>query len=299
MMVLDCYVVKLAPGGPAEAAGLKLGMHVLQVNGQPVSDTPSFYDEYWKAMGQGDGRMTLLAEDRQGKHASYTVIPGKTTVIVPPSGGRLDGGYGYINVQEFEGNSRLMRKYANQIQDLIRTTDASDIKGWIVDLRLNGGGNMYPMIAGLGALFGDGDLGSFISSTGADKWGYKKGSAIEGGHSVVGIRPYKLLHKGLPIAVLIAGPTASSGEAVAISFIGLNKTVLVGGPTQGLTTANEFETLSDGTVINLCEAVEADRTGKKYGVPIRPEIFVRTSWAKYGTDEDPVVLAAKKWIDEQ
>jgi len=61
----------------------------------------------------------------------------------------LDGEIGYISVPGFLGSYTECYQFANKIQQLIRQLDsANQIKGWIVDLRNNTGGNMYPMISG-------------------------------------------------------------------------------------------------------------------------------------------------------
>ena len=49
---------------------------------------------------------------------------------------------------------------------------------WVVDLRGNGGGNMWPMLGGLRPFFGEAGLGSFVSTAGqAPLW--HAGDAIE------------------------------------------------------------------------------------------------------------------------
>jgi peptidase S41-like protein len=52
--------------------------------------------------------------------------------------------------------------FAEKIQGLIALNDCIDMRGWIVDLRDNRGGNMWPMIAGLGPILGEGVLGAFV-----------------------------------------------------------------------------------------------------------------------------------------
>ena len=65
--------------------------------------------------------------------------------------------------------------YARQIQNAISAADRDDLIGWIVDLRSNGGGNMWPMIAGLGPILGEGPLGYFIGPTGSETvWEYRE-----------------------------------------------------------------------------------------------------------------------------
>ncbi len=52
--------------------------------------------------------------------------------------------------------------YASNLQTLIRGTDARNPCGWVLDLRENTGGNIWPMLAGLGPLIGDGIIGGFV-----------------------------------------------------------------------------------------------------------------------------------------
>ena len=73
-----------------------------------------------------------------------------------------------------------------------------------MDLRDNGGGNMWPMIAGIGPLLGDGLYGHFVD---ADeqvvRWGYENGASYIEDMDVVTVDvPYSLLNPQPKIAVL-------------------------------------------------------------------------------------------------
>lgn len=60
--------------------------------------------------------------------------------------------------------------------------DAPDLVGWIVDLRGNGGGNMWPMIAGVGPVLGEGTAGAFVDpDDNVTLWGYANGASIADG----------------------------------------------------------------------------------------------------------------------
>ena len=141
-----------------------------------------------------------------------------------PTGKLLENKIGYIAVFEFNAQAEdEMNKYADEIQNLIIELDKQSVCGWIVDLRENSGGNMYPMIAGLGALIGEGELGSFKDATGhITNWYYRDGQAWEGDmpHARVSHPEFLYDPDETPVAVLIGPQTASSGEATAISFRG-------------------------------------------------------------------------------
>jgi C-terminal processing protease CtpA/Prc len=64
-------------------------------------------------------------------------------------------------------------------------------------------------------------------------------------------------------------------------------------------TANQPFKLSDGAVLNLTTAFEADRTGKQYDNKIPPDTEIKTNWLLYGTPEDPVIKAALIWLKSQ
>jgi len=193
-----------------------------------------------------------------------------------PTGKLLENKIGYIAVFEFNAQAEdEMNKYADEIQNLIIELDKQSVCGWIVDLRENSGGNMYPMIAGLGALIGEGELGSFKDATGhITNWYYRDGQAWEGDmpHARVSHPEFLYDPDETPVAVLIGPQTASSGEATAISFRGRLNTRFFGKPSYGLTTGNEGFPLSDGAMIILTVAVELDRTSQEYGGSITPDV---------------------------
>ena len=96
-----------------------------------------------------------------------------STVAAPqPSGRLLDGRYGYLNVPGYLGRDPAAdTSYADALQTLIHRLNAAGVCGWIVDLRDNPGGNMWPMLAGLPPLLGDGEVGAFVDANGeSSRW---------------------------------------------------------------------------------------------------------------------------------
>jgi carboxyl-terminal processing protease len=95
------------------------------------------------------------------------------------------------------------------------------------------------------------------------------------------------------VAVLTGPRTASSGEAVTIAFRGRPRTRSFGLPTAGLSTANGTFPLPDGAAIFLTTAVEADRTGRRFGDKIEPDQRVDAEPAEVG---DAAMEAATQWL---
>lgn len=214
----------------------------------------------------------------------------------PPAGAIIDGRLAHIVVPQFlSGDPAVVAGYATALQTIVRTLDSPTTCGWIIDLRQNSGGNMWPMLAGLGPLLGTGALGSFVGRGGESAiWSYDNGAARVGPREMVRVSdaPYRLRNAMMPIAVLIGARTASSGEAIAIAFRGSPNTRSFGQRTRGLTTANGTFTLSDGAAIVLTQAVDADRSGQVYEEGLAPDALTDAA-------EDGVPTAARRWLLDQ
>ena len=183
---------------------------------------------------------------------------------------------GYVKVSGFSGSSEEGVSFADEIQDQIRSEDGPDIIGWVVDLRANTGGNMWPMLAGIGPVLGEGIAGHFVDpDDNQSNWGYKNGASIINGNSVVSVSTsYQLINENPRVAVLLDNGIASSGEAVAIAFVGRENTRSFGSPTCGLSTANRSFALSDDAQLFLTVSYMADRYLNLYGTPIIPDVEV-------------------------
>ena len=183
---------------------------------------------------------------------------------------------GYVLISPFSGASVDAEiAFAKQIQDKIMQQDHPDLKGWIVDLRNNTGGNMWPMLAGIGPILGDGIAGYFVSADGsAVSWAFQNGASVYGGSTQVTKLDdsYNLLVSNPKVAVLLNGAVASSGEAIAVSFIGRGNTKSFGSATLGLSTGNAGFVLSDNAVLNLTTSYFADRSRNLYGGIIEPDM---------------------------
>jgi len=165
------------------------------------------------------------------------------------------------------------REFADAIQAQIRSRDAANLAGWIVDVRSNRGGNMWPMVAGVGAVLGEGVAGYFVPPSGAPTaWSYQAGAALSGTSEIVRTsQPYVLRAAAPRVAVLTDNFVASSGEAVVVSFRARANTRSFGAATCGQSTANAPFRLSDGATLQLTTALMADRNRTAYGGSIAPD----------------------------
>ena len=212
---------------------------------------------------------------------------------------------GYLRVPEFENlTAEGMAFFADSLQRTIRQFDRAGVSGWIVDLRDNTGGAAMPMIAGLGPLL-DGGNGYYTVDAGGDVLSrsyYRDGGyydvpadEVEGEPIMeFGVR-YRVSDETAPVAVLTDNRTASSAEAVTAIFAGQPNVQIIGQRTNGLTSTNSFEVLSDGAVLNLTVGHYANRDRVVYEQGISPDIEVRTDEVSDG-EPDPVLTRALAWI---
>ncbi len=204
----------------------------------------------------------------------------------------LPDGVGYISAPGYAGGDLdTNRAYARRVHASLNATAPAAPCGFVVDLRGNSGGNLWPMLAGLKPFLGNERLGTFGDPSGPSP------SWITG--STVGVAPPETL-KGLEavrIAVLTGPRTVGAGEAVTIAFRGRLQTRSFGQPTGGPSTDTSTFALSDGATILLTTATMADRTGKRYGARVEPdELIVAPVEPRDG--QDPTLSAAVLWLKQ-
>src|SRR5581483_2281691 len=208
-----------------------------------------------------------------------------------PSMPAVPSDIGYVRVSGFGDTAPGSdRAFADSIQQQIRSADSARLAGWLVDVRGSGGGNMWPMVAGIGAVLGEGTAGYFVPPSGAAiAWSFRNGAAFHGADEIARTTAtYTVITPASRVAVLTDNLVASSGEAVVVSFRGRPNTRSFGGATCGLSTANGDFRLSDGAVLVLTTSLLADRNRVNYGVPLVPDETI-------GGDAD-VLQRAIDWL---
>ena len=192
--------------------------------------------------------------------------------------------------------------YAADVRRILTDLSVQNPKGWIIDLRGNTGGNMWPMLTGIGPILGDGVVGSFVAADGNIPWFYQDGKT--GTRNPAGLETVSLtledapvlVTPSAPVAVLVDSSTASSAEAITIAFHGRPDTRFFGSRTAGKSTAVQPFKLDDGAELYLTTAIDADRTGKQFPDGFTPdEVFPSTTVMPL-ENNDPVVQAAQTWL---
>ena len=213
----------------------------------------------------------------------------------------LPGNVGYVQLPGINagGSLQAMRDAAKVVQDSLCRLNPDKAKAWIIDLRLNDGGAMAPMLAGIAPLLGDGYLGGFVDKDGKpdQQWYLKQGNFYLDTMRITTLQnrcPVRKTDK--PIAVLLSGMTASSGEIVAISLKGRSKTRFIGEPTYGATTANESYQISGSSYLTIAGTQETDRNKVVYRPNVSPDELITGGDNFTDLSKDVKVAAAFKWL---
>ena len=249
----------------------------------------------------GDGHSHLQSAAVTRALARTAVSNARTgSPSTPPQGRRLGDGLAYVNVPAFAGGTPAQQvEFAEALSNIVQGHDGTDVCGWVVDLRQNTGGNLWPMLAGLGPLLGEGQFASSVYPDGpvVPLW-HRDGQAGFGEFTQLRVRsPYRL-ERAVPVAVLLGPATASTGEVLAVAFRSRAATRSFGAPTRGLSAGNRTFALSDGASLVLTVAATSDTAGRVYAGPIVPDEPVTRAREPSGGEAPPdaPLAAAVSWL---
>ncbi|WP_165933938.1 S41 family peptidase [Stenotrophomonas sp. TEPEL] len=187
-----------------------------------------------------------------------------------------------VSVPPFSGGDReQVDRFVGTFHSQLSRLHALGVRRWIVDLRLNSGGNMWPMLSALSPLLGTEDIGGTENGDGSvDAW------------IVDPPAPSVPDLTGDKVAVLLGSSTASSGEAVAIAFNGRPRTRSFGERSGGYSTSNRSFDLPGGYRLHVACATFMDRAGRVYPSGIEPDKAVLS------LSDSRAERAAENWLRE-
>lgn len=193
-------------------------------------------------------------------------------------------------------NREKMKQWANLLTDSLCKLEALQPRAYIIDLRMNNGGNSEPMWQALKNLLGEknrtftADAGRQIlpDDTDTATLAYKS-AAIPG-------RPCNF-RKKIPVAVLIGPGTASSGEIMALSFTTRSHTKLFGEPSAGVANVtNGFTVKTKGYLLLTVGYIADARKKILTSYRIQPDVFIKSDDNFNEPEKDVTVQAAMKWL---
>ena len=281
-------VVGVAPGSPAEQAGLVVGDRILLVDGQSVERLPP-EGVLQQLRGDEGSQITLTVSRNSG--APRTLILTRTLIDLPTVeyaqktvGGRP---IGYIRLIEINAQA------APQMSAAINALVDAGVEGFVLDLRGNPGGLLLSSIDISRMWLQHGAIVSTLDRDGND-------DAISANRTAL---------TQLPLTVLVDGRSASSSEILTGALQDNNRATVVGAPTYGKALVQSLHGLSDGSGITVTVAhyytpdgTDISRRGIIPDVAVdlddrqRRELF--SNPALLGTDADVQYLRAAEVLEE-
>ena len=234
------------------------------------------YDAIRKALSVGGGKHSVLMTKSESQDTTESYDEVLPTVS-------LDVDIEIIKLPDFLGTAEAGQKYAKVAEDFIHE-NRDKIKGVVLDLRGNTGGDMGPMATAVSSLLPDGELVYYHYRSYDIPVTLKNGVVSNAGTGGKSLYPEEKLN--VPVAILTDDMTASSGEALTLCFRGLENTRTFGAPTAGYTSVNMLYNMYDGAQMYLTVAFDKARTG---------EIFKETSIEPDVATDSPLE-AAIEWL---
>ena len=274
------YVFRINSGSPAEAAGLKVGDRIISIDGEPIKKLG--YEKALKALRKDVGKTSKCEVLRGGEALKVTFVH-KEFVKQSVYYHIINEKYGYICFTEF--NEATVK----QFEDAVSYLTERKVKGFVFDLRDNGGGMVDSVCEILDKLVGKCDLITVE---------YKNGDK-------------KVLHTSdsneikLPMTVLINNKTASAAELFSATIRDMKKGKLIGGTTFGKGVMQRTYTLRDGSLARLTVAQFLPAGGESFNkVGIKPDFEVEFSKEqaenKYKLgDSDPYIVKAVEVLENE
>lgn len=245
-------VTQVIAGGPADKAGLQPGDIVLTIDGKPTAGLSVSDDS--KLIRGKPGTTVDLVVQRKGQSGTISMNITRAEIHEPSVLARvLSNNVGYV---------RLLVFGATTGEELTRALDdfqKQGVKGYVLDLRYNGGGYLNAAVDVASKFIPDGPI---VSIDGRQK----PFTTINAEATAVDVRP---------LAVLVNGYTASASEITAGAVQDDGAGVLIGTKTYGKGEVQTIYPLPDGSAIKITTARYLTPSGKDINtVGIKPDIEV-------------------------
>ncbi|HAG06615.1 MAG: Carboxyl-terminal protease, partial [Clostridia bacterium 62_21] len=226
----EVRVRKVLPGSPAAEAGLAPGDLITAVDGEDLAGLP--LEVVALRIRGPEGTTVRLTILRQGR--TFEVLLTRRSIELPSIESALwPGGIAYVQVRTFGSRT------AGQLKETLLKYKAAGLKGLIIDLRGNQGGLLEPAAEVAGYFLGEGRTVAWLKGRDTEEPCRATGSALV---------------KGIPVAVLIDGLTASAAEILAGALQDYRVAFLLGEPTYGKGSVQELIPLSNGGFLRLTTA---------------------------------------------
>ncbi len=210
-------VVSPMDGTPAARAGIQPNDLITHLNDEAVKGL-TLEQAVDKMRGPVNSTITLRIQ-RKGVDKPIEVKIVREVISIRNVRHRIEGGdIGYIRITSFQGE-RTIEQLRSSIAEIAKEIPANKLKGYIVDLRNNGGGLLDQAIAVADSFL---ERGEIVSTRGRNIEDTQRHNARAGD-----------LTGGKPLIVLINGGSASASEIVAGALQDHKRATLLGSRSFG------------------------------------------------------------------
>jgi len=189
-------------------------------------------------------------------------------------------------------------KMSSEIQNAVCELVQKGAEKWIIDLRHNGGGNMFPMVEGISNIIGDGIVGGTkgVTEEESSVWQIKNGDFFYD-EQTVALENKCQITNTQKVAVLTSPYTASSGEALAVILKERPKTRFFGNKTMGMITATDWKQIDSLTTISISVSYYKDRENNIYDQYINVDETIEFE-PKAEFEKDNGIKRVIEWLNE-
>jgi len=253
-------------GSPAEKAGVKAGDIIYKVDG---TETYGMTLTEIVSMVRGDdGTEVVLDLIRNGKEVSITVVRGEVTEEHVYYEKKEDG-IGYIILAEFSDIAY------EQFTEAIDKAKADKVKGLVLDLRSNPGGDLNVCVNMCREIMPE----SLIVYT-EDKMGSRQDYSCDGSK-----------YWDIPMVVLTNGGTASAAEIMTAALQDTQMATVVGKKTYGKGVYQNVYSIPDGSAAKITAGRFFSPNGTCFhGIGIKPDVEVELDVEAYQKDKTDTQL---------
>ena len=257
-------ITSVIEGTPAEEAGLRANDIIVEVDGTSVYGF-SLTEAVSMIKGE-DGTEVTLTIFREGE-SDYLKIPVTRRKVESPTVNyeMLENDMGYIQIVEFDDVT------VDQFADALATVKGSGMKGLILDLRGNPGGNLDAVVQIAGMMLPKG----LVVYT-EDKNGNRRDYTSDG-----------KMELQVPMVVLVDGNSASASEVLSGAIKDYGKATLVGTTTFGKGIVQQIIPFTDGSAIKVTVSSYYTPNGENiHGIGIEPDVVCEFDGETYYNTED-------------
>ena len=265
-------VSKIIKNTPAEASGLQQDDYIYKVDGEDMQGKDSSY-VVSKIKGEAGTKVTITVV-REGATDPIDIDVERQKIDSPTVEYQmLDNDMAYIQITEFD----LVT--TEQFEETYKQAQADGMKGLILDLRSNPGGNLSTVC----------DIARMILPKGLivyteDKYGKREEYTCDGANQIK-----------VPLVVLTNGYSASASEILAGAVKDYGIGTLVGTTTYGKGIVQKVINLSDGSAVKLTVSNYFTPNGNNiHKIGIDPDVEVEFDAEQYKNGVDNQLEKAKE-----